>query len=311
MRDSRMFAGGGRKNARTWMFDWNDLRCYLGVARAGSTIGAAKALGVSQSTVQRRLAVLETQLGVSLAIRRAEGYVLTDQGRALLPLAEQVERAISGFADAAALAAAHEQATIRLTCPEPVAPRLSPLLERFRAQRPQHHIEIVTSDRYLDLRKGEADVAFRSGDTDADLVGRKVADSVWAVYASRAYVDRHGAPGSVGELNDHALATLDATLAGHRVVVWLSKVAPKARIAARSTSVLGLVQAVRSGLGVGPLPVNIADDETDLLQVLPPVPELARTWRLLTTRELRRAPRIAAFFDFIHKERNAVRAILN
>jgi DNA-binding transcriptional LysR family regulator len=52
----------------------------------------------------------------------------------------------------------------------------------------------VTSDRYLDLSKGEADVAFRSGDTDDDLVGRKIADSIWAVYASRAYIERPGNP---------------------------------------------------------------------------------------------------------------------
>ena len=61
----------------------------------------------------------------------------------------------------------------------------------------------MTSDRYLDLSKGEADVAFRSGDTDDELVGRKIADSIWAIYASRGYVERHGQPARIEDLASH------------------------------------------------------------------------------------------------------------
>jgi DNA-binding transcriptional LysR family regulator len=80
---------------------------------------------------------------------------------------------------------------IRLTCPEPLVNRLtrSGLLDRFHALHPGLHVEFVMSDKYIDLRTGEADVALRSGDTDDNvLVGRKVGDSLWAVYASTDYV---------------------------------------------------------------------------------------------------------------------------
>ena len=130
---------------------------------------------------------------------------------------------------------------IRVTCPEPIVQRMTPLIERFHARHPGLRVEFVMSDRYLDLAKGEADVAFRSGDTDDDLVGRKIADSIWAVYASHDYIERHGKPERVEDLSRHLLVCLDESMGGHRVAKWLMDVAPDATIAARNNSVLGLM----------------------------------------------------------------------
>lgn len=166
----------------------------------------------------------------------------------------------------------------------------------------------MTSDRYLDLSKGEADVAFRSGDTDDELVGRKVADSIWAVYASRGYVELHGKPAAENDLPNHQLVGFDESLSMHRASVWLRNVAPEVTLAARTNSVLGLIHTVKSGLGLGPLPASLGD--ADLVRVLGPISELARSWRLLTHPDLRRVPRIAAFFDLILAERELVKSIL-
>jgi DNA-binding transcriptional LysR family regulator len=291
------------------MFDWNDLKHFLAVARHGSTIAAGKALGVSQSTVHRRLSELEGRLGRELVARYAAGYRLTEFGRELVAFAERVEAAVKELDQHVADVARDRRGVIRLTCPEPIVPRLMPLIERFHARHPRFQVEFVTSDRYLDLLKGEADVAFRSGDTDDDLVGRKIADSIWAVYASPAYVERHGRPERAEDLAHHLLISLDESLANHRAVKWLKAVAPEAKIAARNNSVLGLVYAVKSGIGLGPLPTAIADDQENLVRVLGPIPELARSWRLLTHPNLRHTPRIAAFFDFIAEERAALKAI--
>ena len=81
-------------------------------------------------------------------------------------------------------------------------------------------------------------------------------------------------------------------------------------MAARNNSVLGLVYAVKSGVGLGPLPTALGDAEPDLVRVLGPIPELARSWRLLTHPDLRRTPRISAFFDFIIEERESLKSIL-
>jgi DNA-binding transcriptional LysR family regulator len=291
------------------MFDWNDLKHFLAVARHGSTIAAGKALGISQSTVHRRLSELEGRIGRELVVRHTAGYRLTEFGRELLPFAEHVEAAVKELEQHVADAARDRRGIIRLTCPEPIVPRLMPLIERFHARYPKFQVEFVTSDRYLDLLKGEADVAFRSGDTDDDLIGRKIADSMWAVYASRTYIERHGKPERVEDLAHHLLVSLDESLANHRVVKWLEAVAPDVKIAARNNSVLGLVYAVKSGIGLGPLPTAIADEQEDLVRVLGPIPELARSWRLLTHPDLRHTPRVSAFFDFIVEERTALKAI--
>jgi len=294
------------------MFDWNDLKYFLAVARHGSTIAAGKALGTSQSTVHRRLEELERKLGQALVTRQASGYRLTEYGTTLLPFAERIEAAVGDFQRRATDVEQDMKGAIRVTCPEPIVIRMtqSGLIERFHARHPHLRVEFITSDRYLDLSKGEVDVAFRSGDTDDELIGRKIADSFWAVYASRDYVERHGKPDRVEDLSQHLLIGFDETLAGHRAAKWLKDVAPDARMPVRNNSVLGLVSAVKSGAGLGPLPTALGDAEPDLVRVLGPVPELTRSWRLLTHPDIRRVPRIAAFFDYIIEQREALKPIL-
>ena len=294
------------------MFDWNDLKYFLSVARHRSTIAAGKAMGVNQSTVHRRLAALERRLGRQLVTRHASGYRLAEFGETLLPFAQRVEVAVSDLEAQVTGAGRNVAGVIRVTCPEPIVYRMtqSGLIDRFHARHPGLRVEFVTSDRYLDLSKGEVDVAFRSGDTEDELVGRKVADSLWAVYASRAYVEQHGKPQRIEDLRHHPLVGLDESLREHRTAMWLRDVAPDARMAARTNSVLGLVSSVKSGIGVGPLPTALGDAEDDLIRVLGPIPGLARSWRVLTHPDLRRAPRISAFFDFVIDEREALKSIL-
>lgn len=295
------------------MFDWDDLKYLLAVARHHSTLAAGRALGVDQSTVQRRLKELERRLGQPLVKRHPSGYELTELGQELLPHAERVEQETRALEQHLEASRREVVGVVRLTCPEPLVYRLtqSALLDRFHARHPGLRVEFVMSDRVLDLSKGEADVALRSGDTDAsELVGRKVADSLWAVYASRGYIERHGRPERVEDLEQHALVGFDAAMASHRAAVWLRKVAPGGRIVARNDSVLGLLSAVKSGVGVAPLPTALGDAEPDLVRVLGPIDELTRAWRLLTSPELRRTPRVAAFFDFVLEELDALRPIL-
>jgi DNA-binding transcriptional LysR family regulator len=296
------------------MFDWDDLRYFLAVARHGSTLAAAKTLKTSQSTVQRRLAELERKIGRELVQRHPTGYRLTEFGQQMLPHAERVEQAVLALDQQRAAIERGEVGIVRLTCPEPIIGRLtqSGLLERFHERHPNLRVEFVMSDKYLDLARGDADVALRSGDTDDDvLVGRKVAESYWAVYASPGYIAAHGKPESVADLARHAMIGLDESMADHRAAKWLREAVGGVEIAARSNSVLGLVSAAKSGIGLAPLPTAIADAEPDLVQVIGPIPELTRSWRLLTHPDLRHTPRVSAFFDFINDEIASLRPILS
>jgi DNA-binding transcriptional LysR family regulator len=295
------------------MFDWNDLRYLLSVARQGSTIAAAKALRVSQSTVHRRLAELESSLGRPIVKRHAAGYRLTELGLQLRPLAERVEEAAAAIERHMTAANDAPTGTVRVTCSETIGYRLmtSPLLAAFHARHPGLKAELVMSDQYLDLAKGEADVAIRAGEPDDDrLVGRKIADVPWALFASRSYVERHGRPADAGALNRHAVIELDGQIKGHSAAKWLRAVAPDATVAGRSNSVPGLLLTVRSGLGLAPLPVPLAARDPDLVRVLGPLPGLFSPIYLLTHPDLRHSPRVSAFFDYIIAELEAVRPLL-
>lgn len=295
------------------MFDWNDLKYFVAVAQHGSTLAAGRALQVDASTVQRRLTALERHIGQALVQRHTNGYRLTDFGREMLAAAQQVAQAAHAFEQSLAVSGRNASGVIRLTCPEPLVDRLmqSGLLDRFHALHPGLHVAFVMSDKYIDLRTGEADVALRSGDTDDNqLVGRKVGDSLWAVYASTDYVRRHGKPASIEALADHPLVGFEENMAGHRASQWLREVAPTGTVVARNGSVLGLLLSVKSGVGVGPLPTALGDSAADLVRVLGPVPALARDWRLLAMPEIRKTARVSAFFDFMVAEIEALKPII-
>jgi DNA-binding transcriptional LysR family regulator len=189
------------------MFDWNDLRYFLAVARTGSTIAAAKALGWSQSTVQRRLARLERQLGCKLVERHPTGYRLTALGEDLRRYAEEVEEAVAVFERHLAASDKRLTGTVRVTCPEGlVDPLLTPLVDAFQARYPGLRVDLIVTERFLDLSKGEAEIAVRGGEPrDPVLIGRKIADNPWAVYASRSYIERHGRPERPEDINHHAI----------------------------------------------------------------------------------------------------------
>lgn len=295
------------------MFEWDDVKYFLAVARHGSTIAAARALKLSQSTVQRRVAELERRLGRELVKRHATGYSLTEFGHEMLPYAEQIERAALAFEQRKATVDRGEAGLIRVTCPEPIVYRImkSSLLDRFHALHPQLRVEFVMSDTYVDLARGDADVALRSGDTDDDvLVGRKIADSIWSVYASTSYLERHGRPASTADLARHATVGFDGPMAANRAAKWLKDVAPDAPVSARVTSVLALVAVAKSGVAVVPMPVALGDAEPELVRLFELVPELTRSWRILAHPDRRRTPAVSAFFDFIAGEIAALKPIL-
>jgi len=294
-------------------FDWDDLRHFLAVARHGSTIQAAKALGMNQSTVQRRIAALERQLGRRLFDRCPEGYRLTRLGEELRPIAERVETDISDFSRQSASSHTELVGTIRVTCPETAGYRIikSPILDAFHARYPGLRVEMVMVDRVLDLAKGEADIAFRTSvPRDDALVARKIAEVSWAVFASRAYIERRGTPKTVDEIGQHDVVQFDGPIAEHPGARWLKRLAPQARIAARCTSTPALLLAVKSGAGISPLPVIAVESEPDVVCLFNSIPELRLPFYLLIHRDMQRAPRVRAFCDFVASEMKTFRELL-
>ena len=283
------------------MFDWSDLRYFLAVAREGSSLAAARALRVNQSTVHRRLVELEKRLGCPLVERRPGGYRLTEYGKELQPYAERVEQAASALRRHAATFDKGMRGTVRLTCSTSIAHRLirSGLLDKFHKGYPGIKIELLMTDRVLDLSNGEADVAIRGGEIREEaLVGRKIADVPWAVYASRSYVERNGRPISPEDIRSHCIIEFTGEIAALAAARWLPSKAPHARISGQASNVPSVLLAVKSGGGLALLPSPLADLDQDLVRVIGPIPEVDYPIYLLTHRDLRKIPRIASFFDY-------------
>jgi DNA-binding transcriptional LysR family regulator len=296
------------------MFDWNDLKYFLAVARHGSTIAAAKAMGLSQSTVHRRLDELQRQLGVRLVTRQPAGYRLTELGKELREYAERVEDSAAAFQRRLAAAETKPIGTVRVTCPEALGSRLmrSGLFEKFNVRYPRLRVEFVMSDRLVDLGKGEADVAFRATvPTDPALFGRRISPSPWAVYASKTYVAHHGGIDSVTDIGRHAIVRYDGALRDHPAARWLQKVAPNAPISARGTGLPAILMAAKSGAGLAAMPMIVGAEEKDLVQLFGPIPDLPSDIYLLMHEDMKGTPRVRALFDFLIAELPAIRPILN
>lgn len=255
------------------MFDWDDLRFVLAVHRAGSTLAAAKALKVSQTTVARRIEAFEKAIASPLFERRPEGYRATPRALAIIAEAERMEAAATAVANQAAAWRRGATATIRITATELVASLVvAPLVAELRHAHPGLTVEIHADDRKLDLRKGEADIAIRVGSRPPDdsLIGRRLPDSIWAPYCSREYAERHGLPHSIGELAQHQLVAGSGQMESNPALHWLLSRAPGAAVAARCNSLPNLIASVRAGLGVSMLPCFVAAGDPQLMRCLDP-----------------------------------------
>jgi DNA-binding transcriptional LysR family regulator len=172
-------------------------------------------------------------------------------------------------------------------------------------------VDLIVTERFLDLSKGEAEIAVRGGEPrDPALIGRKIADNPWAVYASRSYIERHGQPERPEDINHHAIIDFSGDIANLLLAKWLRSVAPRATIAARSNSVIGLLMAAKSGVGLTILPVQLGDPADELIRVIDPLPELMSQVYLLVHPDLRHTPRVSAFFDFVIAEIEPFRPVL-
>jgi DNA-binding transcriptional LysR family regulator len=286
-------------------FDWNDLRYFLAIAHQGSTGAAAKALGVNQSTVQRRLRALEVGLGCVLAERHAGGYRLTISGQRLLGRVTDVEIAIDAVRRQVVALDIKEEGPVRVTCLVTIGQRIltSGLLNTFHERHPGMIVELLMDQRVLDLSKGEADMAIRGGSMGVGaLVGRKIADVPWGIYASRAFIERHGRPNDPWDINRFTVVELTDELKTLPAVRWMEAHASRARVAARGANVPSVHFAVKSGAGLAPLPAVYAAADAELVSLFGTMPDLDYPIFLVAHKDVRKSPRVNAFFEFCIRE---------
>lgn len=287
------------------MFDWNDLRHFIAVAREGSTLAAARALRTSQTTVARRIAALEDALGLPLFEKRQAGYSLTPAGHELLDRARQVEAAANSFGDAAAAQSRDFSGTVKVTTEEVYAiTLLAPILRELHERYPEILIDLDTSQQVRDLGAGEADISLRSTKAEqqpAGLVGRQLCVDDWSLYCSRDYAARHGAPATLVELKHHPFIGGGGGHLWIHYQAWLQALGLEQQVAMHHATSGGLLSGVRSGFGIAVLPCIVADADPDLIQCIPPHTEHGRILWLFTHERCRHSPRVRAVIDFLYE----------
>ena len=281
--------------------DWTLYRSFLTVAEAGSLSGAARVLQLSQQTLGRHIAELEAALGTVLFTRAARGLVLTDAGAAMLPAARQMREAAAALA---LLAAGQEQSlsgTVRLTASRVVSHYLlPPILADLRQQEPGIDIELVPSDSTENLLFREADIALRMyRPTQLNVVTRHLGNLPTAIYAAKAFLDRHGRPKTVADLMDLDLVGFDRSDVILRLMANLGMQRQREDFPLRCDDQVVYWALVRAGCGIGATqcPIGDADplvERTASFIHLPALP----VW-LTAPEALRQNPRVRRVLDHL------------
>lgn len=276
------------------MLEWDDLRYVLAIWRAGTMNGAARILKVNQTTVARRLGVVEERLGALLFDRTPDGFRLTERGRKIVPLATQMEEAALLLERAVAGSDDQRAGTVRLACSETLAVGfVGATLADFRAANPDIALEVVTGISPLNLLRREADVALRTvKPTQSDLIARKLADVNWYLYRRGDAVQAAHAADACPVIG------YEGELAEMLASQWLNQHVAAERVVMRCNSILTAQVAAGAGLGMAALPAFLADDDPALALVLPEPISTNSLW-LAVHVDLQHQVRVRALMDFL------------
>ncbi|MBL4685981.1 MAG: LysR family transcriptional regulator [Nannocystaceae bacterium] len=282
------------------MFNWDDVRFFLAVKREGNLARASAALRMDATTVGRRLGQLEEELGARLFDRTSGGFVLTAAGRRLLPRAERIECEAISLARDLSGEDSKLEGTVRLSATEMLTTRfIAPHLGKFRTRYPGITLDLICTNREVDLARGEADIALRlARPRQEHLVVRKLLSIELGLYASLDYVDKFGMP-SPSDLANHRFILFSDTANFRRENAWVTQHLGQGEVAMRSDSVSSVVSAAAGGLGIAMLPVLVAEQDGRLVRTpLSGSPEPRVVWQAVH-RDLVNTARIRAVLDFL------------
>jgi len=280
--------------------NWDEVRFFHAVAKAGSLTQAARVLRVSQPTVGRRIRDLEEDLGARLFNRLNQGYALTDLGHAIFDQAEQMAGAARCISDRIATASDQIVGQIKLTAPDGLGAHwLVPRLHKIKREHPDLDIQLMLSIEMLNLSAGDADLALRMGNpTDENLVGKKVASVPFHLYGSRSYFAKYPIPQHPEELGKHLIIRGTGRLQNVDQNQVLRELTSDAETAVACDSLMAQVNAAEAGMGIVPLPPYLVGEGSDLMRISERVFEVRVPVWLLTRQDLRNCPRVVTIKKF-------------
>ncbi|WDE12612.1 LysR family transcriptional regulator [Thalassomonas haliotis] len=279
--------------------NWNDIQYFLSVARSGSARITAQSLGISHSTVSRRIENLEKDLDTRLFDRGVSGYRLTAEGQEMINYAEQAE-------DALVSAELHLQGRdtvlsgdIRVTTPDVIANHLlMPEVAQFTQKYRDINLEFNINSDVFELMRGESDIAIRimefANPVPEPLIGRKLADIASCYYSSDDYLSQH----------DPSAVNSDARWIGwghaDKYPQWV-KESPYPHIPTQYfMNQAGLqLEAARAGMGMVLLPCFYADNASGIKRLPDSQPKVNHEVWLLSHPDHREVARLRKFREFI------------
>ncbi|WP_208247380.1 LysR family transcriptional regulator (plasmid) [Rhizobium sp. T1470] len=276
--------------------EWSDIKIFLAVARASTLGGAARSLRLSHPTIGRRLRSLEEATGQTLFQRSADGFVLTDEGAAVLSLAEQMEESALTMERRLAGKEGKLEGLLRISSADWFGGYvLPPVVAAYRAAYPDVLVELLTGTRLFSLSHREADLVFRIVPfAEPDIVQRRLVTMRYGVYMRRDRVDP-----VIGDGSGFQLITMDASLGSFPDTAWLVDRFPNASVRLRSNSRHVQAHLCEEGLGLAVLPRPVGDRLAGLRRLeLPDDPPEREIW-MGYHRDLRRLGRLRAFVDMV------------
>jgi DNA-binding transcriptional LysR family regulator len=281
---------------------WDEFRLVKAIAESGSLAGAGDILDLNHSTVFRRLNALETILGSRLFERARAGYIPTPAGEEMIALAERMFDDITDFERRISGRDVKPTGELRITTNDSfVAHLLTPLFGEFCQLYPEIKLDVVIDNRALNLSKRDADVAIRAtSEPPETLIGRRIASIAWMVY---------GLKSANLQMTDDPTALQNQTWIGFGDALsnigaarWITRTVPQSKISYRLNTILGLSQAVESGIGLGFLPCFIGDQSPNLDRLIKAPMVFDTSLWLLTHPDLKNSARVRAFVDFMGRE---------
>jgi len=277
----------------------SDVRVFLAVLRAGSTLAASKTLGMAQPTVARRIEALEHTLELVLFERTPQGFAPTQDALALVPCAEAVEDAANELDANAARLASSKSRTIRITAvTDAFNPRLSAILEGFVESYGSANFELIPSDVPINISAGEVDVAIRWTNMkidDPSLICRKLATITHSLFASKSYAAKSDLPHSESEMSGHKYLVFQGNQRINAINKWLLQRINPDQIAMTCQDFKAMETAVQMGAGIGILPTRFMKSDDTLVHCIELPENLGSTVWLLVNPSAYRRPEVKAF----------------
>ena len=286
--------------------DWDRLRVFHKVAKAGSFTHAADGLNLSQSAVSRQISALEAEVGVPLFHRHARGLILTEQGEILFKAAEDVSERLHRASDSLTDFRGETRGVLRVTTTVGLGSAwLAIRLHEFLDAYPDIQVELILSNEERDIAMREADCALRLRQPQQpDVVQRKVFTVHFHLYASPGYLEKHGTPQTLDDLDRHRIIVWGEETPGYLSDVnWLLTAGMEPgrmrEPALKINSILAIRRAVQRGAGIALLPDYSVEEGGGLERVMVETDVPSFDTYFAYPAELRNSARLMAFRDFL------------